>query len=386
MTSETTDSLTTTDPCPECGEACPAHDFADKTWRHLNFFQDHCYLHARVPRTKCPEHGVKRIEVPWARPGSDFTLLFEQAAMSLVKEMPVLAVSRQLEISDKRLWRIVHHYVGRMLGELDLSNVATVGVDETASRRGQRYVTVFLDMQRKQEPVIFAVPGHGKDAIKAFSAFLAAHDGDPDNVVEVVCDMSQAFLGGVAEHLPKAEVTVDWLHIVQTFTKRLDVVRKKERREQGHPKSLRWALLKRLDNENLTPKQLAARQELVADQSATSDAWVIKEKLRWIQKAPTPRAARWRITNYLKVMKAAVAEKPLLKPMGKALATLERHAEAVVRRWISGLTNARLEGMNGLFQAARSRARGYRNEANFIAMIYLIGSPVGRLFDQAKST
>jgi transposase len=373
-------------PCPECGKACPAHDFADKTWRHLNFFQHHCYLHARVPRTKCPVHGVKRIEVPWARPGSDFTLLFEQAAMSLVKEMPVLAVSRQLEISDKRLWRIVHHYVGRMLGELDLSNVATVGVDETASRRGQRYVTVFLDMQRKQEPVIFAVPGHGKDAIKDFSAFLSAHGGDPDNVVEVVCDMSQAFLSGVAENLPKAEVTVDWFHIVQTFTKRLDEVRKKERREQEHPKSLRWALLKSLENENLTPKQLVALQELVADQSATSDAWVIKEKLRWIQKASTPRAARWRITNYLKVMKAAVAEKPLLKPMGKALATLERHADAVVRRWLSGLTNARLEGMNGLFQAARSRARGYRNEANFIAMIYLIGSPVGRLFDQAKST
>jgi len=38
--------------------------------------------------------------------------------------------------------------------------------------------------------------------------------------------------------------------------------------------------------------------------------------------------------------------------------------------------------MNGLFQAARSQARGYRNEANFIAMIYLIGS----LFNQAKFT
>ena len=99
----------------------------------------------------------------------------------------------------------------------------------------------------------------------------------------------------------------------------------------------------------------------MADQSATADAWVIKEKLRWIQKAPTPRAARWRITNYLKVMQAAVSEKSLLKPMGKALATLERHADAVVRRWLSGLTNARLEGMNGLFQAARSRARGYKD-------------------------
>ncbi|GAA3903251.1 hypothetical protein GCM10022228_11910 [Halomonas cibimaris] len=95
--------------------------------------------------------------MPWARPGSDFTLLFEQAAISLIKEMPVLAVSRQLEIADKRLWRIVHYYVGRMLSE-----VAATGLDETASRRGQRHVTVLLDMQRPQEPVICAVPGHGK--------------------------------------------------------------------------------------------------------------------------------------------------------------------------------------------------------------------------------
>ncbi|WP_185696494.1 transposase family protein [Halomonas sp. YLB-10] len=49
-------------PCPECGKACPAHDFDDKTWRHLNFFQHHCYLHARVPRmasrvSRCLGHG-----------------------------------------------------------------------------------------------------------------------------------------------------------------------------------------------------------------------------------------------------------------------------------------------------------------------------------------
>lgn len=199
--------------------------------------------------------------------------------MSLVKGMPVLAISRQLEISDKRLWRIVHHYVGRKLGELDLSRVNTVGLDETASRRGHRYVTVFF-----------------------------------------------------------------------------------------------------------TANQVALLQELMSVRSATADAWTIKKKLRWIQLAPTPHATRWRITNYLKVMQGAINEQPLLKPMAKALNTLERHAEHVVRRWISGLTNARLEGMNGLFQAARSRARGYRNEASFIAMIYLIGSPVGRLLDQAKST
>ena len=54
-------------PCPECGTACKAHDFKEYTWRHLNFFQHHCYLTARLPRINCPEHGVRRGGAPWAR-------------------------------------------------------------------------------------------------------------------------------------------------------------------------------------------------------------------------------------------------------------------------------------------------------------------------------
>ena len=68
-------------PCPECARACKAHDFTSFTWQHLNFFQHHCFITARVPRVDCPDHGVKRASVPWARPGSRFTLLFEQAAL-----------------------------------------------------------------------------------------------------------------------------------------------------------------------------------------------------------------------------------------------------------------------------------------------------------------
>ncbi|MBI5163237.1 MAG: transposase, partial [Magnetospirillum sp.] len=41
------------------------------------------------------------------------------------------------------------------------------------------------------------------------------------------------------------------------------------------------------------------------------------------------------------------------------------------------------EGFNGLFQAARARARGYRNTTTFATMIYLIAAPLGDLF---KST
>ena len=123
-------------PCPECGHMCKAHDFKEMTWWHLNFFQHHCYITAAVLRVRCPEHGVKRIRVPWARPGSKFTLLFEQAAMVLAREMPVLAAARILEINDKRLWRIIQHYVNQAIKDLDLSGQQAMALDETKSRHG----------------------------------------------------------------------------------------------------------------------------------------------------------------------------------------------------------------------------------------------------------
>ena len=53
-------------PCPVCGKPCKAHDFTEFSWRHLNFFQHHCYITAKLPRTDCAEHGVLRMTAPWA--------------------------------------------------------------------------------------------------------------------------------------------------------------------------------------------------------------------------------------------------------------------------------------------------------------------------------
>lgn len=41
-----------------------AHDTLEKTWRHLNFFQHQCYLHARVPRIRISDHEIKLVNVP----------------------------------------------------------------------------------------------------------------------------------------------------------------------------------------------------------------------------------------------------------------------------------------------------------------------------------
>ncbi len=361
-------------PCPDCGVACPAHDFKEQTWRHLNFFQHHCYITAKIPRISCPKHKVKQINVPWARKGSGFTLLFEQAALSLVREMPVNAAARFMDVTDKRLWRVIHHYVGQALTKLDLSTLQAFGFDETASKRGHNYVTVFIDMNRKSLPVIFAIPGKGKQTVADFKDFIQKHNGQAELVLEIVCDMSPAFLTAVEDEFPQANVTVDWFHVVQLFTKAVDEVRKEERRHYEMPKGLRWAVLKKADGP-MTAKQEAALLELDKYDFDTARAWRVKEKLRWIREAKTPQAARWRISNFINYTLKEVENIGALEPVRKALRTLEKHAERILQRWSSTYTNARMEGLNSLFQAARARARGYRNTGSFITMIYMIASP-----------
>ena len=90
--------------CPECGAKTTAYDSAPRTWRHLNFFQYKTYIHADLPRIKCKEHGVRTINVPWAREGSGFTLLFEGWIVELAKHLPVSTIADMVNEHDTRLY------------------------------------------------------------------------------------------------------------------------------------------------------------------------------------------------------------------------------------------------------------------------------------------
>lgn len=365
-------------PCPECGKDCKAHDFKELTWRHLNFFQHLCFITAPVPRTNCPEHGIKRINVPWAREGSHFTLLFEQAAMTMLREMPVLVAARHMQVTDKRLWRIILHYVNKAIRRLDLSALKAFSLDETKSRKGHRYVTVFIDLDRKERPVIFATPGKGKDTVRAFGRFLKEHGGNPENVLEVVSDMSGAFVSSVKANFKNADLTVDWFHVVQLFTRAVNEVRVMEAKAVKMPKTSRWAVLKNADGP-LTERQVDAIAELAAMDMHTSTAWRVKEGLRWIRKATTEQAAKWRLSSFLSFARELIGEKPILEPVRTAVNAVEKHRDAIIARWRSSHSNGRIEGLNSLFQAAKARARGYRNDLSFISIIYLIGAPIQEL-------
>jgi transposase len=352
--------------CPECGrEGCKVHDTETQTWRHLNFFEHETYLHARVPRVDCPEHGVKRVKVPWARERSDFTLLFEALVMALAKEMPVAAIGRLVGEYDKRIWRIVHHYVDEAVEAQDLAGMEQLGIDDTSFRRGQSYVSVFCDLDPGERRAVFVADGRGQETVEQFAGFLGSHGGDPKRIEEVCQDMSQSYLAGVRENLKRAQVTFDRYHVKQKLSEAIDTVRRAEAKEHKELlKNTRYLWLKR--PKNLTPKQLDWLDQLLAQPLETVRAYEQALKFDDFYELSADAAE-----EYLRrwVQEAKATE---LVPLIEFAEMLESHWQGVIRWHHSQVSNGLLEGLNSLVQAAKRRARGYRSTRNYKAMIYLV--------------
>ncbi len=79
---------------------------------------------------------------------------------------------------------------------------------------------------------------------------------------------------------------------------------------------------------------------------ATANPWRCKESLKWVRRATTPRAAAWRLTNFLNYYKELLKEK-VYGPIQKALRTIESKRKMIEQRWKSSYSNARLEGLEG---------------------------------------
>jgi transposase len=359
--------------CPACGAGGTAvHDWNERSWRHLDFFQYEAYLHAEVPRVKCPHCGkVSQVEVPWARPGSRFTLLFEALVVGLAPLMSVAGLARQMRVGDDPLWRILNHHVKAARALESHAGIEAIGVDETAAKRGQRYISVFFDLG--SDRLLFATEGRSKETFKHFVKDFADHGGVPNEIRRVSMDMSASFQAGVAEQLPEATVCFDRFHVVALASEALDEVRRAEQKSAPELKGSRWALLKKpLD---WTVKQLNAMYTLQRSNLKTARAWRLKEALREIYRTATspeeaePLLARWR----------SWASRCRLEPFKKLARTLKTHWEGVLNGFNEGCHNGKVEAMNRSLQEARARARGYRRTENFINMAYLIAGKLTHL-------
>lgn len=357
-------------PCPVCSKSCPVYDTSPRQWRHLDTCQFQTLISANVPRTKCLEHGVKRVQVPWADRHSKLTALFEMEVISWLQVASLSAVAMLFGLSWNVVagvqQRAVRRGLKRRIFEEGLALPRRLGIDEKSFKKGHEYVTVICD--QKGGHVVHVADGRQSSTV---AEYLKAFDETARAAVETVSmDMWQAYISAVERWIPDAEkkICFDKFHVAQYLSKGVDQVRRAEHKTlkaQGDA-SLKGTRYKWLRNASKgTRRHLAELAALKKVALKTSRAWAIKElgmdawryrRRGWARKA----LAKW----------YGWAIRSRLEPMKKVARTIKNHLEGIVNAIYHGVTNARSESINSRIQWVKYTARGFRNRERFRSAIY----------------
>lgn len=353
--------------CPECNETdCATAGSVDRTWRCMDFFGHKAYIHLKTPRIKCTNCGTHVFVPPWTRKHSSFTLLFEAYVIEMARNMPITAIAKIVREHDTRLWRIIGAHVGKAYHEKDMSKVAKIGIDETSTKRGHNYITCAYDIEKSE--VLHAAEGKKTENIELFIKELRKHNGKPENISHVSIDMAKAFIKGVRDYLPKAEVTFDKFHVIQHAGKAVDQVRRSETKKNPTLKGTRYIWLK--NPENLTEEQKKSLNTLSKENKDLARAYQEKQTLQDIYRnIRDPETAEFAFTKF-----CDWAQRSRLTPMVKLGELIKKHWKGIINYFKTGSHSAVCEGINSKIQLIKKRSRGFRNIKNFINMIYLEGS------------
>lgn len=349
----------------DSSETYKAYDTIEKTWRHMNFFQHECYLHCRTPRIKTKEGNLKLVSPPWAGRNTGFTLLFEAFILELCRHMPVHTVCEIINETDNKIWRLLDKYIESARKYEDFSELDTIGVDETSRAKGHDYISLFVDLKEKR--TVFVTEGKDHTTVDQFAKDLLQHNGNPDNIKDVSCDMSPAFIKGVHKALPNANITFDKFHILKVINKAVDTVRRQEVATQPLLKKTRYIFLK--NNQKLTISQSVKLEELSLPRLNIKSvrALRIREAFQAIYNAETEE-------GFVLLLKKWYfwATHSRLDPIKGAAKTIKKHWDGIIEWKRSLISNGILEGLNSIVQAAKAKSRGFRTFRYFKIMVYLV--------------
>ena len=195
---------------------------------------------------------------------------------------------------------------------------------------------------------------------------LRGRKADPANITSVSIDRSAAFIKGVGQHLPNARTTFDKFDVIALASDAVTTMRTIERTDPALT-GLRWTLLK--DRAKVIRVQTADLDRLVAQFTTkrTAPVRLYREQRRDVLgrkqiNVVSTMPAQW-CTN---VMRSKI------EPKKKVAALVRSHFDGIVACSQTRQTNGFLEAINGLFQAAKRKARSDTRLATMRTVIFLV--------------
>ena len=339
-------------------------DYEERQWRHLNLFQYPCYIHCRVPKYEDKVSGkVKTLEVPWAKSGSGFTLLFEEFAIELVKLHGCVAeVARQLSIYPQRLWRVIRAHARQIsLDKIDRSKVRKIGFDETSKKKGHNYITCFIDLDTGE--LLYVTEGKCAETVVKLEAQMKIQGLDKEKVTDISIDMSPAFISGAEQVFSNADITFDKFHVAQLVQKAFDSIRKQFGRKEGGTIN-KWIFFKPYNN--LKTEERIQLDTLLVKYPILDIVYELKNDFKKLWEQEDKLAASVFLSYWSDTMRSF--KKKALTTLANSL---DKHHQRIINVIDSEITNATLEGFNSKVQTLKRKARGYKDAENLMLMVKL---------------
>jgi transposase len=346
-------------PCPECGEPSPIYDrLPERTWRHLSVMQYRLELRCATPRCRCEKHGVKAVRVPWAEPGSRFTLHFEAFAVAVIAACRSLSQAAELlGLHWDSVQRIIDSAVARGLARRTTEGIRRVGLDEKSFLRGQSYVSLMTDLDGQRVLEVVA----GRDTQACVKLWELLPEEQRKQVEAAAMDMGAPFILGTSQAAPQADIVHDRFHVSKPLNEAVDQTRREESAKLAAEGDDTLKRTRYLWLHGQTPEEHKEHfEELLETNLRTAKAWAYKEQMVEFWQQPDAEAGnaffqQW----YRSVMRSRL---PKMKKVAKSL---KAHLGGLLTYFKHRITNALTEGFNSKIQAIKADARGFRRFENY---------------------
>ena len=350
-----------------CGfETRSRYDTRRRRWRHLDLGACQLWLEADVARIRCPTCGVRTEDVAWARPGARHTKDFEDVVAWLCQRTDKTSVATLLRTSWEAVDHIVNRVVDEHLDDARLDGLFHIGVDEISYKRGHNYLTVVADHDEGR--VVWVAPGKHQGALLAFYEALGAKRREQLKAVSM--DLGSVYRAATEKAVPHAAICFDPFHVIQLTNRALDQVYMESRHGSDGSitgrqwRSARFAL--RAGAERLSDDKRELLLQFRRTRYRLWRAWELKERLRDLYRNVAPSDARDHFGSWLRSASAS-----RIKSFVILARQLRRHFDRIVAAVEWGLSNSRLEGINGKIRVIQRRGYGHPSPHSLASMIYL---------------
>jgi transposase len=200
--------------------------FANNFPVFMNVCQIPAFLHVRVPRVKCTEHGTQQITHGLAQDNATMTFEMESLVLDVSQECSVESTSRLLNVDWHTCWNIQERAVERGFSRKPHKVPQRIGVDEKSFARGHKYETLVYDLD--QGTVEHVCDDREQESLEAYYQRFTSEE--LAGIKAVAMDMWDPFIAATQTYVPDAEkkIVFDRYHVMKYVVDAVDKIRKQE--------------------------------------------------------------------------------------------------------------------------------------------------------------